>query len=89
MVRFGHLSTSCSTSNSRTPPACTGERSSGAHALGVELELQVHDQVAAEADSLDAMRPLREAMESIEFDVPMLTDGRWSKVSWGRLKVCE
>ena len=65
---------------------CTKEALVRAHAAGVELELQVHDQVAAEADDLRPMTKLREAMESVEFDVKMLTDGRWSKVSWGRLK---
>jgi len=65
---------------------CTKEALVRAHAAGVELELQVHDQVTAEADDLRPMAKLREAMESVEFDVKMLTDGRWSRVSWGRLK---
>jgi len=32
------------------------------------------------------MRRLKEAMESVEFDVPMLTDRKWSPRSFGALK---
>lgn len=51
--------------------------------------LTVHDQLvtlppAGEADA--DMRLLREAMESIECDVPMLSTGSTSTQSWGRLK---
>jgi len=56
---------------------------------GVELLLQVHDELSIDAlrEKLGlGMRRLREAMESVEFDVLMLTDGKWSPRSWGSVK---
>jgi DNA polymerase I len=50
--------------------------------------LPVHDQVLAEVPvkRRDAgMEVLRQALESIEFEVPMLTEGDWSAKSWGDL----
>jgi DNA polymerase I-like protein with 3'-5' exonuclease and polymerase domains len=35
--------------------------------------------------AIEEMAVLRECMESIEFDVPLLTDGKWG-LSWGRLE---
>jgi DNA polymerase-1 len=32
------------------------------------------------------MEALREAMESVEFDVPMLSEGKWSAENWAQLK---
>lgn len=47
------------------------------------LYLTVHDEcVGSAADRERGMRHLREAMESVEFDVPMLSDGKVSKRSW-------
>lgn len=53
------------------------------------LVLNVHDQLTVSCPTRDkkaAMEILRETMESIEFDVPMLTEGAWSKVSWHQLQ---
>jgi len=49
--------------------------------------LTVHDEIVitGPADGGE-MELLRQAMESIEFDVPMLSDGKWSRTSWARLK---
>lgn len=51
--------------------------------------LTVHDEVLLSVPSgelHEGMRLLREAMESVEFDVPMLSEGTWSKRSWLDLK---
>lgn len=53
------------------------------------LMLQVHDELALSALKArlkKSMATLREAMESVEFDVKMLSDGKWSARSWGSLK---
>lgn len=60
-------------------------------ALPVDIQqlLQVHDELSIESprEKLDkGMRLLRESMESVEFDVKMLTDGKWSPKSWGLVK---
>lgn len=55
----------------------------------IQQLLQVHDELSIEAprEKLDkGMRLLRESMESVEFDVKMLTDGKWSPRSWGVVK---
>jgi len=55
--------------------------------LGGRIVLQVYDEIVAEVplDKIDeGMRVLREAMESVEFDVPMLSDGKVGKRSWGQ-----
>lgn len=52
------------------------------------LILNVHDQLTMsvpKADRDTAMRVLRECMEGVAFDVPMLTEGAWSPRSWGSL----
>lgn len=49
------------------------------------LLLQVHDELDSEAPAKlakEAMKVLRETMMSLEFDVPLLSDGSASKVSW-------
>lgn len=48
----------------------------------------VHDEVNISSFEESDMRKLREAMESIEFDVPMLTDG-FRGDSWYELDACE
>lgn len=51
--------------------------------------LSVHDQQTIDAPTKrrdDAMRRLKEALESIEFDVPMLSEGKWSATNWFELK---
>lgn len=51
----------------------------------------VHDEInvsAPEEHARSEMNILREVMESIEFDVPMLSDGKWGP-SWGDLKKYE
>jgi len=53
------------------------------------LILTVHDQLTVSAPEKDmeaAMELLRRSMESVEFDVPMLSEGAWSKTNWAELK---
>lgn len=53
------------------------------------LLLQVHDQLAASvpaADVVVAHEIMRVAMESVEFDVPMLSEGDWSAENWGAMR---
>jgi DNA polymerase-1 len=53
------------------------------------LLLQVHDELDALARAgvrKDAMKVLRECMESIELDVPLLSDGSASNVSWDQVE---
>jgi len=57
-----------------------------------KLLLTVHDEFlssvpAEEADS--GMAILAEAMESVEFDVQMLSDGKSSKINWASLETCK
>jgi DNA polymerase I-like protein with 3'-5' exonuclease and polymerase domains len=50
--------------------------------------LQVHDQMACSVPKKDVKRGMervRQAMESVEFDVPMLTEGDVG-LTWGNLK---
>lgn len=52
-----------------------------------EFVLQVHDELlgtAPSASAREAMDAMREAMESVEFDVPMLSEGEWGR-AWGSL----
>jgi DNA polymerase I-like protein with 3'-5' exonuclease and polymerase domains len=67
---------------------CTKEGMIRADNAGVDLRLQVHDELLAMAARGDkrAMAQLREAMESIEFDVPMLSSAKQSRESWGELE---
>lgn len=51
--------------------------------------LNVHDQITASVPKKDlgeAMEVLREQMESIAFDVPMLSEGAVSSTNWAELK---
>lgn len=53
------------------------------------LVVNIHDEIiisAPKEDAVLAMDVLRMAMESIEFDVPMLSEGKMSDVSWQDLK---
>lgn len=56
---------------------------------GDELFLTVHDELLAGiTDSRrypDALEDMRAAMESIEIDVPMLSDGKYSFKNWGEM----
>jgi DNA polymerase I-like protein with 3'-5' exonuclease and polymerase domains len=69
---------------------CTKESMIRADDAGVDQRLQVHDELLAMAQRGDAskrtMKRLREAMETAEFDVPMLSSAKWSSKSWGELK---
>ncbi len=50
--------------------------------------LQAHDELVVDAPKKAAkqeMRILRDTMESVEFDVPMLTDATWGP-TWGQLR---
>jgi DNA polymerase I-like protein with 3'-5' exonuclease and polymerase domains len=54
-----------------------------------KIVLQVHDQLTVSVPKKDvaqAMEVLRECMESIEFDVPMLSEGCVSDTNWDELK---
>lgn len=56
---------------------------------GGELLLQAHDELLVEAplgSERAAMRRLRAAMESVELDLPLPTDGTWSPTSWGAMR---
>lgn len=51
--------------------------------------LQVHDEIlisAPKADAAQAMEVLRVCMESVEFDVKILSEGTWSAVNWSSLR---
>jgi DNA polymerase-1 len=51
--------------------------------------MQVHDEILISAPRHEAkwaMRELKECMESIEFDVPMLSEGSWSDRNWAVLE---
>jgi DNA polymerase I len=53
------------------------------------LLLNVHDQLTASVPVKDldrAMEVLRECMESVEFEVPMLSEGAVSTTNWAELK---
>lgn len=52
-----------------------------------KMLLTVHDELAISAPkyrAMEAMEDLRLAMESVEFDVPMLSEGTYSLVSWAK-----
>jgi DNA polymerase I-like protein with 3'-5' exonuclease and polymerase domains len=52
------------------------------------LDLNVHDELMAEAPAkarASEMRLLRDAMLGCQFDVPMLSEGRWSSTRWTEL----
>jgi DNA polymerase-1 len=51
--------------------------------------LNVHDQIVMSVPRKDihlAMETQRVVMESIEFDVPMLSEGDWTDTNWGDMK---
>lgn len=53
-----------------------------------KIVLQVHDQITVSVPRKDvdeAMEVLRQCMESVEFDVPILSEGSTSGVSWDDL----
>lgn len=53
------------------------------------LILNVHDQLTSSVPKQHrdaAMKVLKDSMESVKFDVPMLTEGAWSPDSWGTLR---
>lgn len=59
------------------------------NAIQGSIRLQVYDELLVNTRAEDAkkdMPAMKEAMEAIELDVPLPTDGTWSKVSWGRMK---
>lgn len=60
-----------------------GLRKDGRFMLQVHDELNVSVPTAALASELEL---LREAMESVRFDVPMLTDAKVSSTNWGSLE---
>lgn len=54
-----------------------------------KILLNVHDQITKsvpKAECLEAMETLRVAMESVAFDVPMLSEGSISETNWAELK---
>ena len=54
-----------------------------------KILLNVHDQITASVPKTErdsAMEVLRQCMESIEFDVPMLSEGSVSTTNWDELK---
>lgn len=51
--------------------------------------LQVHDEILVSvprAEAKEAMEILRVSMESVEFDVKILSEGSWSSSNWASLK---
>jgi DNA polymerase-1 len=51
--------------------------------------LNVHDQLNSSVpkkEIKDGMELLREAMESVEFEVPMLSEGTWTATNWAEMK---
>jgi DNA polymerase I-like protein with 3'-5' exonuclease and polymerase domains len=53
------------------------------------LVLQVHDELLAcapKGHEKKEMALMKEAMEDVKFDLPMLTDGKTGSVSWARMK---
>jgi DNA polymerase I-like protein with 3'-5' exonuclease and polymerase domains len=71
---------------------CTKEaviRFAAAARSGWHMVLQVHDEIAVSApaaEAHEAMECLRACMESIEFDVKMLSEGEWSAENWASMK---
>lgn len=56
---------------------------------GHHLMLTVHDEILLSVPAQDAEfghTQLKRAMESVEFDVPMLSDGKTSATNWAELK---
>lgn len=56
------------------------------------LILTVHDELLLSlpaAELVWGLKLLQDAMESIEFDVPMLTEGEWSAANWAAMTVID
>lgn len=56
------------------------------------IVLQVHDELlncAKKGSEKREMKLMKEAMEDVQFDIPMLTEGKKSAVSWGRMTAWE
>jgi hypothetical protein len=70
-----------------TKQAMVNYRESGADGRWPML-LQVHDELilGVDGDPRSAHRALAAAMSDVEFDVPMLSDGKLSRVSWHRMR---
>jgi DNA polymerase I-like protein with 3'-5' exonuclease and polymerase domains len=71
---------------------CTKEAIIRFHAVKQDdwkIILNVHDQVTVSVPKRDvkkAMEVLRQTMESVEFDVPILSEGDTSSTNWDELK---
>lgn len=53
------------------------------------LVLQVHDELlgcAPKSSAKREMKIMKDCMESVKFDVPMLTEGKMGAVSWARMR---
>lgn len=54
-----------------------------------KMLINVHDELLCavpEKDVERGMQVLKESMESVEFDVPMLSEGKWSAMNWAEMK---
>lgn len=71
---------------------CTKEAMLRCHAsCEARMTLQVHDELIFNAPIKTWKRDMqaaKEAMESVEFKVKMLSDGKWSRKSWGQMTKC-
>jgi DNA polymerase-1 len=59
------------------------------HNRGWKMILQVHDEIVLSVpaeDMVEAQTLLRDAMESVEFDVKILSEGAWSNDNWSVMK---
>jgi DNA polymerase I-like protein with 3'-5' exonuclease and polymerase domains len=65
---------------------CTKEGICRYHeAGGKRMLLTVHDEflnTAPKAEAEEEMQLLKQTIESVEFDLPMLSEGKWSSTSW-------
>jgi DNA polymerase I-like protein with 3'-5' exonuclease and polymerase domains len=55
---------------------------------GWKLLLQVHDELLISVPKKDLRKAheiLRTTMESVEFDIPILTEGEWSDKDWSSM----
>jgi DNA polymerase-1 len=53
------------------------------------IAIQVHDELLAccpVGKEKKYMKQMQECMEGVEFDLPMLSDGKMSKISWGAME---
>lgn len=59
------------------------------HNRGWLIVLQVHDEIVISVpaeDLVEAQEALRAAMESVEFDVQILSEGSWSATEWNGMR---